>query len=155
MNEIDLIRSMVIAPALSAIGAYSDEALDMVLVTGAAESLYQHTRQVGGPALGWWQMEPATHNDIWSHYLGPTHRQHLLDGLQEISRRPGVSADLEVNPWYAAAMTRIHYMRFREALPPAGDRVAQGRYWKKYYNTSAGRGTTDGFLQKVHAVIDA
>lgn len=151
---IKYVENNVIAPALIAINSYSDDAADMVLTTGAAESLYRHVRQVNGPALGWFQMEPATHDDIWRNFLGATSRQHLLDGLQSLSKRAGVAKELEVNPWYAAAMCRIHYLRNPQAIPDAGDRAAQAAYWKKWYNTKLGAGTTGGFLEKTYEVLD-
>ena len=152
--KIELIRDNIIIPALTEINSYTDDAADMVLVSGAAESLYGDVRQRGGgPALSWWQIEPRTHDDIWRNYLGITRRQHLLDGLQRLSTRPGLSHELEANPWYAAAMCRIFYLRISERLPRAGDRPAQAAYWKKYYNTAAGKGTIGGFLEKVNTCL--
>lgn len=145
----DFVRNHVITPALQAIHAYSDDALDMVYVTGVTESLYQHVRQSGGPALGWFQMEPVTHDDIWRNYLGPTSREYLVNGLQNLSRRPGMSQELEVNPWYAAAMCRIHYLRNPESLPMEGKRTSQALYWKNWYNTKHGKGTPEKFLEHI------
>lgn len=141
--NIRLIRDYVITPALIAIDAYSDEALDMILFTGAVESRYEHVRQVNGPALSWFQIEPRTHDDIWSNFLGYTGRQHLIDGLLDLSSKTtiGVARTMEVNPWYAAAMCRIHYMRDRQKLPEVGNRQAQAEYWKRVYNTKHGKGT--------------
>ena len=61
--------------------------------------------------------------------------------------------ELEVNPWYAAAMCAIHYMRDPKPLPKAGDRMEQAAYWKRVYNSPVGRGTVGGFLEKVTAII--
>ena len=42
-----------------------EAARQLILRTGAAESGYQTRRQYGGgPARGFWQMEPATEEDI-------------------------------------------------------------------------------------------
>jgi hypothetical protein len=134
------------------INCYSDDAESLVFNTGAAESLYEHVRQIGGPALGWWQMEPATHDDIWSNFLRATSRQYLIDGLTQISGRIGIADEMVKNPWYAAAMCRIHYLRVPKALPAFHDFPGQAAYWKKYYNTPLGAGTEGGFLEKVAAV---
>ena len=152
--KINYIRDHVITPALVAIDSYSDDRADLVLVTGAAESLYQHVRQINGPARGWFQMEPRTHDDIWNNFLGHSQRQHLLDGLQELTDRPGIYYELEVNPWYAVAMCAIHYLRDPKPLPEAGARMEQATYWKRVYNTPAGRGTISEFLEKVTATIN-
>ncbi len=152
--KIQFINDYVINPALIAINSYSDDRADMVLVTGAAESLYRHVRQNGGgPALGWFQMEPRTHDDIWRNFLGSSRRIHLLEGLQKLTDRPGAAWEMEINPWYAAAMCSIHYMRDPKPLPDTGDRAAQAEYWKRVYNTSAGQGTIGGFLEKVTAIL--
>lgn len=146
------IKEHIIIPALQAIKSYSDDRLDMVFVTGATESLYQHVRQIGGPARGWFQMEQATHDDIWTNFLGQSDKKHLVDGLAWLTKRPGVPYELEVNPWYAAAMCAIHYMRFEEPLPKAGNRMAQAVYWKRYYNSSKGKGTVGDFLERATEV---
>ncbi len=146
------IRKHIITPALQAINSYSDDRLDMVFVTGAAESLYQHVRQINGPALSWFQQEPATHDDIWSNFLGHTKRQHLVRGLSYLSKRPGMYQELEANPFYAAAMCAIHYMRFPEPLPKTGNRMDQAVYHKKYYNTHKGKSTIGGFLERITEV---
>jgi len=151
MNN-DNIRKHIIIPALQAIESYSDDRLDMVFVTGSAESLYQHIRQIEGPARGWFQMEQATHDDIWSNFLRQSDKQHLIKGLSWLSKRPGVPHELEVNPWYAAAMCAIHYMRFPEPLPKTGNRMAQAVYWKKYYNSPEGKGTEGEFLERTTEV---
>jgi len=152
MNN-DNIRKHIIIPALQAIESYSDDRLDMVFVTGGAETQYKHIRQIGGgPAHGLFQQEYADHNDIWKNFLGQTEKQHLVRGLSWLSKRPGVPHELEVNPFYAAAMCAIHYMRFPEPLPKTGSRMAQAVYWKKYYNTSEGKGTVGEFLERVTEV---
>ena len=152
MNN-DNIKKHIITPALQAINSYSDDRLDMVFVTGAAESLYKHVRQIKGPALGWFQMERKTHDDLWRNFLGHSRRRHLVNGLAYLSKRPGYSHELEVNPWYAAAMCAVHYMRFPEPLPHTGNRMDQAVYHKKYYNTVSGKATVGGFLEKVTEVI--
>lgn len=160
MNLSD-IHGKIIAPALIEIGAFSTAAEQLVMATGMAESLYKHDRQIAryengqpvyGPALGFWQMEPATHNDIWRNYLGFTRRQGLVDGLRRLSKRVDPEA-LVLSPQYAAAMCRIHYLRVPAPLPQAGDWRGMAEYWKRYYNTPLGKGTVDGFLQKIAPVI--
>lgn len=41
-------------------------------------------------------------------------------------------------------MARLHYMRVQDAVP--GDLEAQAAYWKKYYNTVAGKGTVGQYV---------
>jgi len=148
--KLDYIKEHVIVPALVEIDCYSDAAMEMVLLTGLIESKYEHVRQGGGgPALGWFQMEPATHDDIWRHFLGGTRTLDIVDGLRSMTylHRIGVAKELEVNPWYGAAMCRVHYLRDPRKLPKAGDRLAQAEYWKVVYNTHKGKGNVGKALE--------
>ena len=54
------IYSGVVLPVVEVLGG-GEAAAQLVYRTGLAESGYRVTRQVGGgPARGYWQMEPAT-----------------------------------------------------------------------------------------------
>lgn len=120
------------------------EAWELIYYTGLAESEYKATRQYGGgPALSYWQIEPATEEDIWKNYI--SYRPHLKAKLAELVSDG--EYDLETNQLYACAMCRIHYMRVPDALPTAGDREGQARYWKQFYNTELGAGTVEHFLE--------
>ena len=68
--NIDYIRNHIITPTLVELDSYSDDRADMVLVTGAAESLYHHVIQVNGPARSWFQMELKIQWYCWSTCLG-------------------------------------------------------------------------------------
>ena len=60
----------VIRPALQAIDLDSLAAEQLLLATALQESDLRNTVQMGGgPALGYFQMEPATHDDIWANFL--------------------------------------------------------------------------------------
>lgn len=160
--ELIGIRDRIVIPALVAIDGYSKAAERLVMATGAAESGFVHTRQIAkykpqlvyGPARGWFQMEPFTHNDLWSGYLGTTRRAHLIDGLRKISDNPGDPEELVKNQQYAAAMCRIFYMRIRAPLPGENDLRGMAEYWKRYYNTRFGKGAVDGFVAKAAPVMD-
>jgi len=125
---------------------------EMLFFTGAAESGYRVTRQYGGgPALGYWQMEPATEKDIWDNFL------RFRPSLAEKVRATG-EQNLETNPAYAAAMARVHYMRVKDPLPSPGLKHQQALYWKQFYNTPAGRGTVNHFMKvagKFHYALPA
>lgn len=151
--NIAQIRQYVVRPALRHIGLHDPRAENLVLTTGAAESRYAYVVQVRGPALGPWQMEPATHDDIWANYL--RYRPYLAALVGDLRSRKGTTdgaAELVWNWAYAAAMCRVHYRRVPDPLPDALDLAAQARYWKAHYNTVAGRGTVPGFVIKAQGV---
>ena len=45
------------------------------------------------------------------------------------------------------AFCRLKYRRDKYALPSCGDLEAQGKYWKRVYNTHKGKGTVEHFME--------
>ena len=146
----------VIRPTLillqSGLGTASQEnAEEILLGTGMQEShLGDYIAQRGGPALGVWQMEPATANDIWINYLAfrsPT--------MQAVSRLMVQGQDrvaqLQGNLYYACAMARLRYARAPGALPAAGDLEGQAAYYVKNYN-AGGAATVEEYIDNWHAL---
>lgn len=134
------LRELIIRPTLLQLGMYSDAAVSLVLGTAMHESHLSYLKQIGGgPALGLWQMEPNTHDDIWANFL--KYRTDLADTAKFIAGDVKPSANhLIGNLWYACAMARIQYRRVSEPLPSntPDDLTA---FWKKHYNTELGAGT--------------
>jgi len=149
--KIELIKNHIIAPALSAINCHSEDRLDMVFVTGATETLYKYNRQINGDALSWFQIERKTHDDIY-RFLGQSKKQHILNGLLSLTDGKVTFGELEVNPWYAAAICAVRYMYDPALLPKTGARMRQAEYYKKVYNTSKGKGSIEEFLERVTSV---
>ncbi len=138
----------IIRPALKAIDLHSVAAEELLLGTAIQESRLTYLVQIGGgPALGVFQMEPATHDDIQGNYLA--YRQDLTD---KVAASCGVykSREMVWNLKYAAVMCRIHYYRVPAALPEAGNVSRQAEYWKKHYNTVAGAGTEQEYMANWH-----
>ena len=149
------IRSMVIRPALEKLSLWSLNAEELVLGTAIVESGLTYLRQHGdGPALGLWQVEPSTQNDLYTNFLN--YRPELGTQLMEL-RAPNLSMDenLATNLMYGAAVCRLCYYRKAEALPEAGDIEGQGQYWKANYNTPLGKGTVTKYVYKVQQVLKA
>jgi hypothetical protein len=141
------LRELVIQPACKALGLWSIAAEELLLGTACQESKCgTFLKQLGkGPALGIFQMEPATYKDLFENFLRD--REPLRGKLHELAGHVTVSAEMMVyNLRYAAAMCRIHYYRVKDPLPAAGDIPAQAAYWKKFYNTPKGAGTVEEYL---------
>ena len=69
MISLNQIRALI-KHTCSAMGEKfaSDDAVELVLVTGIVESGYKYLRQLGdGPARSFWQVEPATCVDNLIH----------------------------------------------------------------------------------------
>lgn len=153
INIYDL-RDMVVRPCLKRLRAWSHAAERLVIGTALAESvIYGETRlrQVRGPALGIYQMEPETHFDIWQNYLDyRTELARLVLNNRRSGREEYLANDLD----YATALCRIHYLRVPEPLPDADDIGGLAAYWKEHYNTHLGSGTIDGFCKKAERVME-
>ena len=142
----DQLRHIIVKPALEAIGLWSEAAENLVMGTAAQESHLEYVKQLNGPALGLFQMEPATYHDLWDSYLG--HRPELASKIRQAIEYNGGIPPASRMCWdlrFAAIMCRIHYRRIPKALPDAEDIWALAAYWKKFYNTPLGAGTEAQF----------
>lgn len=144
----ETFRTQVVHPALNSIALYSPAAEQLVLGTAIQESRLLYVEQIGGgPALGYFQMEPATHDDIWNNFL--KYRPILAGKVSSLLSSDEIKdkcAALRTNNVYAAAMCRVDYFRQKPPLPSANDIKAMAQYWKTYYNTGGGGGTVDEFM---------
>lgn len=146
------LRSFVVRPALQQIGKWSLAAENLVMGTAAQESRLTWLHQITGPAVGLWQIEPATYRDIWGNWL--PHRAGLRDDLRIMAgaiETPDVNI-MHGNLFFAAAMCRVYYLRIPEKLPDADDVPGMAAYWKRYYNTHLGRGTVAQFISSYKLV---
>jgi hypothetical protein len=147
--NLEQLRELVIRPALQHIELWSAAAENLVIGTALVESKAEYLHQVNGPALGLWQMEPATHDDIWLNFL--KYNASLREWVKELQTTAAFTSgatELIGNLYYGAAMCRIHYRRVKEALPHAKDAEAMSRYWKTHYNSSLGAGTVEKALPR-------
>jgi hypothetical protein len=143
IDPIHLLK-YVIRPVLKDLDLWSVEAEQLVLGTACQESKCgEYLVQLGGgPALGIYQMEPATHDDIWRNYLPG---RAIKYKISDFAFNAGLDADEMIgNLYYATAMCRIHYLRVPEKIPVGLH--PQAAYWKKYYNTPLGAGTINEYI---------
>lgn len=147
MISVTQFRELIVRPALQSIGLYSISAEELVLGTALQESRLTYIKQLGrGPALGFFQMEPATFSDIWVNYL--KYNRALGERVEKLAITPATDPNnLIYSLPFAAAMCRVHYLRVPEALPEQGDYEGQAEYWKEHYNTFLGAGTEEGYLE--------
>jgi hypothetical protein len=144
MIDLSQLRLLVIRPTLYSLASggisYSLAAENLILGTGLHESNYQYLAQIDGPALGFWQMEPATFMDCWTNYINyrvPL-RMAMLGLCGSVYPEPQA---LVTNLALACAMARVKYARSPEPLPDAEDAGAQSAYYKQWYNSSEGAAT--------------
>lgn len=154
MLDCSQFRSLIIEPVLSKLQLYSKNAEELLVFTCAAESLGGTLlHQIKGPALGIFQMEPATYTDIWTNYIRNRNKLATLMALNmECSRIPPIERMI-YDLHFACAMARIHYARVTEALPDAANPEAIWDYYKKYYNTQAGKAKKEDSIKKYQDFI--
>ncbi len=144
-------RRLVIRPALRAIGLCSPAAERLLLGTALTESGLRRLHQVDGPALGIFQIEPATHADVWANYLA--YRENLASRVASLASEQPRLDQLVWNLAYATAIARLIYYRRPEPLPAADDLAGLARYWKAHFNTALGAGSAEDFLTRAGPVL--
>lgn len=151
MNPTHLLE-YVIRPTLDTLDLGGHDAEQLVLGTAIVESGLQYLHQLGnGPAIGLWQMEPATHDDIYEHYL--KYQAPLTGALGRliVEHQKALAKQMAWNLYYGAAMCRIHYRRVSAPLPKTLDECAE--YWKKHYNTSLDKGTVEKYVKSFNNMV--
>jgi hypothetical protein len=134
----------------------------LLLGTAAQESAFQWERQrtptwdgsVGG--FSKWQLETASIQRTLSDLS--TRKTRLDNATKFLFADPKATTEwvslpmetilwmlrLNDNDYLGALLCREHYRRVPAYIP--GDLQNQAEYWKKYYNTSAGKGTVDEYI---------
>ena len=160
------LHDYIIKPTLQYMGGnyYSRESAFLLLCTAAIESnCGEYIKQINGPALGVFQMEPATLVDIYNNcdaIQKPTNGQgcvllHRITAL-ELSPDNDRLSDLMVSPMYACAMARLKYAMDANPLPRltgVADTDLNGfyNYYKRVYNTELGASTYTKWCTEIAA----
>lgn len=126
-------------------------ALQLLKGTAAQETAYGSFRDPSeyGAGVGLCQCDPIAFYDVQART-----RPHSRKAIAE---HFGVDMDLVVHqelafsPLLAMIWCRLHYKLVPEAIPMDVDGL--GRYWKQYYNTNAGKGTTDEFVENFNRYV--
>lgn len=150
--NLEQIRYLLIEPTLKELDRivpYSQKAADFIFAIGKVESNYSHIKQPGGPALGFWQIEPKTHDDLWVNYLNTrTDLAFYIRGAA--TQRASVDTmhnELLFNLRYQVLVARAIIRRVPEKLPYTKQEMAA--QWKKYYCTSKCKGSEQDFIDRL------
>lgn len=149
-------RAVIVRPTLGFLGApyESDDAAALLLGTAAQESQLLNLMQVpSGPALGPYQMEPATLDDLFDRDLAkPEHAALRAKVEQLLAPVPDRRLQLAGNWAFATAMARIRYIAATEPLPRADDIDGLGKYYVRFYNRG-GAATVAEFVSNFRRFI--
>jgi hypothetical protein len=145
-------RETIIRPALLTIGLWSEAAEELILGTAFQESGLMHTHQIGGPALGYLEMEPATHDDCWKNFL--FYRRLLANKVGTLSQPQWLWVMGPKTPPDSAQLETNHkYLRAPMQTPDKGDVVGMAQMWKAVYNPG-GKGTVEEFCKNWSARME-
>lgn len=129
--------------------------MDLMTGTAATESrLIQRAQTGGGPARGIFQIEPETARDVYRNYLRrkPNLYRKLMEIVFSLGSAPffiptvkETSRLLTVGDDYSIIIARCVYLRRPEPIPTTlGDQAA---YYKRWYNTPAGKGSEGKYIR--------
>tara|TARA_Y100001963_G_scaffold156838_1_gene251430 strand:- start:864 stop:1346 length:483 start_codon:yes stop_codon:yes gene_type:complete len=135
---------------------YADpKALDLVYNTGLVESKYVYLKQMKGPAVGFFQIEPWVGVSTCNDYL--KFRESLMKQVAEVCfldwkyflepKEEEWRYILTTNIAAQIVFCRLHYRRVPKPLPRTLEE--QASQWKQYYNTAKGKGTPEHFMEIV------
>ena len=128
----------------------------LLMGTAASESnmgqFIDQTAPGPGPAYGVWQMERATWD---TNNIRLRRKQKLQDkvyGLLGPARlNEHYCMEMRGNWYYACAMARVHYYYSSFTFPTDMTVTKLAAIWKAHYNTFAGKGTINGFINLWHS----
>ena len=153
--DLGQFRTEIVQPTLLAITLWSSSAEELLIATAMHESagltyIRQLPRADGrqGPALGFFQIEPATAEDLVKRYI--------FQDKTELGKRLRIASQFE--PWgninerllgdmrFGCIIARLKYWSAPPPLPRAGDVPAMAAYWARWYNTRNDPETIQQFI---------
>ncbi len=132
---------------------YSDVAQFMKNMAATETNVGRDT--LGDYSFGATQIDPVRYKDIIDRATGPEGQKRMNIAntfLREQLNRPDFDiSDLNLtqeahNPYISAALTRMGLLNIPEGVPSGLE--GQADYWKRYWNTEAGKGTPQHFMSQ-------
>ena len=128
---------------------------DLVLETAARESLFGvFVKQQRGPALGIYQIEPTTMNDLL-RWLKCVHKDVYREVMVFYERKHDREWNHKFNIPFQTAMCLVHYWyRTGDNLNDLSySRESRASLWKLTYNTVYGKGTVKAYMASADKYI--
>lgn len=135
MLNILQLRHEVIRPTLTKCLLWSKRAENLLVGTGLVESEFNYLKQIRGPAISFWQLEPTTITWLVARLsIDRDLFKRVKDTLHYV--------DLPIDPYvvmhnmaYACVLARLKYWYDPTPLPDEHNVEAMARYWGRQYNT--------------------
>ncbi len=130
--------------ACTKINMWSMSAEDLLFETALHESMgLKYRKQVNGPALSFFQIEPDTLKDLYDNWLKyRDDKKQLLDQFRD--HEISLEENLRNNDEFAIVAARLQYYRKPGSIPE--DLEGRAAYWKEHWNTKHGAGTIDKYI---------
>lgn len=130
--DLDIVNSRVLGPGLALLPSRmdTDRARIMLLAIGLQESRFEHRRQIGGPARGFWQFERG--GGVKGVLAHPASALAAKAVCREQGIEPTAAAvypALEHDDLLACAFARLLLWTDAKALPAAGYAQAAWEYY--------------------------
>lgn len=117
---------------------FKPECVELLCMIAAHESgLGKHRKQINGPALSLFQIEPITHDSIWDN----------CDSIKALAKKLGITRNLkslETDDRYAAFVARCYLLMDKNSVPKSV--CEMGQYAKSYWNSSAGKASPEAYV---------
>ncbi len=132
--NLDFVIPNIIEPALGFLVPSMDSraARAMLIAIGLQESGFDHRRQSGGPARGYWQFEQGGGvHGVLSHPATRPHAQLVL-GMLDYPEQTSIDCYLAIthNDILAACFARLLLWTLRDPLPIEGE---YDEAWQQYF----------------------
>ncbi len=172
--KTEQISEYIVKPVLKILGLSGHNI--MLGIGAQESNMGTYIEQIGKGihGRGWLQVEAATHDDVWRYLLrnyDPNHTKFMRDNwIQYLNPRVlttvapntpciegaakafcthtlGIKHDrLIYDLRYCCAIARLKLYMIPAPLPAENDIEGMADYWKKYYNSSKGKGSVKDFI---------
>jgi hypothetical protein len=133
----------------------SEEAYVLTLAIGYQESRFEHRRQIGGPARGYWQFEKG--GGVWNALNAAGAKPHMLAVCKWLDVPTDDTTFFEALAWndtLAAAATRLNLWVDPNKLPKIGAVEEAWQYYIRVWRPGAPhRNTWDSNYAKAISAI--
>ena len=159
MADLDVILSRIVGPGLALLPSRmdSERARLMLLAIGLQESRFEHRRQIGGPARGFWQFERA--GGVQGVLRHPATAKLAAAVCAEQGVEPTATAvynRLEHDDLLACAFARLLLWSDPQPLPAPGYASASWQYYLRTWRPGKPhRHTWDALYARAHDAVRA
>ncbi|AXQ65845.1 MAG: putative endolysin [Caudoviricetes sp.] len=128
----------VVTETLKEMGRFKPECVELLCMIAAHESgLGKYRKQIKGPALSLFQIEPRTHDSIWDN----------CDSIDKLTIKLGIERSLRSlaeDDRYAVFVARCYLLMDKNPLPKTV--CEMGEYAKTYWNSNDGKASPEAYI---------